>query len=75
MGPLMRTHMVTREDFNIEDLHCQIVGKIQRTKNLLRDIEGLPGERDPICEIIADEAEFYSGRKGGNNRSGQRSSS
>ena len=36
---------------------------------ILRDIEGLPGEREPMmCEIIADEADFYSsGRKGYNN--------
>jgi len=28
IGPLMRTHNVTREDFNIEDLHYQIVSKM-----------------------------------------------
>ena len=35
-----RTLMVTREDFNIEDIHCQMVFKIQREQQLLRDIEG-----------------------------------
>ena len=35
-----RTLMVTREDFNIEDIHCQMVFKVQREQQLLRDIEG-----------------------------------
>jgi hypothetical protein len=32
--------MVTREDFNIEDIHCQMVFKVQREQQLLREIEG-----------------------------------
>ena len=37
-----RSLMVTREDFNIEDIHCQMVFKIQREQQLLREIEGEP---------------------------------
>lgn len=36
--------MVTREDFNIEDIHCQMVFKVQREQQLLREIEGEPNE-------------------------------
>lgn len=43
---MMRTANATREDFNIEDLHCQIVFKMQRSKKLLKEIEALPGERE-----------------------------
>jgi len=45
-GNMMRTANVTREDFNIEDLHCQIVFKMQRANKLLREIEALPKERE-----------------------------
>lgn len=37
--------IVTREDFNIEDIHCQMVYKIQREQQLLRDIEGGPADQ------------------------------
>lgn len=40
------TLIVTREDFNIEDIHCQMVNKIQRNNQLLRDIEGGPNDSD-----------------------------
>ena len=40
-----RTLFVTREDFNIEDIHCQMVFKIQREQQLLRDIEGEPKDK------------------------------
>jgi len=36
--------MVTREDFNIEDIHCQMVFKVQREQQLLREIEGEANE-------------------------------
>ena len=52
MGPLMRTH--AREDFNIEDLHCQIVNKLQRTKHILREIEGLPNEKENLCDFMEE---------------------
>lgn len=57
---MMRTANVTREDFNIEDLHWQIVYKMQRSKKLLKEIEALPGEREQ--EIIDESCEFGSGR-------------
>jgi hypothetical protein len=40
-----RTLLVTREDFNIEDIHHQMVFKVQREQQLLRDIEGEPGDK------------------------------
>lgn len=40
------TLLVTREDFNIEDIHCQMVYKVQRNNQLLRDIEGGPNDVD-----------------------------
>jgi hypothetical protein len=58
---MMRTATATREDFNIEDLHCQIVYKMQRTKKLLREIEALPGEREQDM-LIDETSEFGSGR-------------
>lgn len=36
---MMRTANVTREDFNIEDLHSQVVYKLQRTNRLIKEIE------------------------------------
>lgn len=39
------TLIVTREDFNIEDIHCQMVYKVQRNNQLLREIEGIPGDK------------------------------
>jgi hypothetical protein len=52
------------------------VSKLQRTKLLLKEIEGIPGERDDFLE----ESEFYSGKKNSNmgkhyNAGGNRSSS
>lgn len=44
---LMRTNATMhggREDMNIEDIHCQIVMRIQRNKQLLRELEGGPPE-------------------------------
>ena len=38
------TLIVTREDFNIEDIHCQMVSKIQRNNQLLKEIEGIPAD-------------------------------
>eukprot|EP00350_Pseudokeronopsis_sp_OXSARD2_P003887 CAMPEP_0170556996 /NCGR_PEP_ID=MMETSP0211-20121228/19118_1 /TAXON_ID=311385 /ORGANISM="Pseudokeronopsis sp., Strain OXSARD2" /LENGTH=86 /DNA_ID=CAMNT_0010867665 /DNA_START=1777 /DNA_END=2037 /DNA_ORIENTATION=+ len=63
IGHLMRTHC-GREDFNIEDLHCQIVNKIQRQKNLLKEIEGAGdfGIASGGVEFL-DEGEFNSGKK------------
>ena len=51
------TLIVTREDFNIEDIHCQMVYKVQRNNQLLREIEGLPNEKlDPsITDIVAHQ--------------------
>jgi len=46
VGNMMRTANATREDFNIEDLHSQIVYKLQRSKKLIREIELLPQERE-----------------------------
>ena len=43
--------MVTREDFNIEDIHCQMVFKIQREQQLLREIEG--GDEAKITDMSA----------------------
>ena len=40
--------MVTREDFNIEDIHCQMVFKVQRNNQLLREIEGDGIESMPL---------------------------
>lgn len=37
--------MVTKEDFNIEDIHVQMVFKIQREKKILQEIEGGPGDK------------------------------
>jgi hypothetical protein len=44
---LMRTHATGygREDMNIEDIHCQIVMRMQRNKQLLRELEGGPSEQ------------------------------
>jgi len=39
----MRTNATVhggREDMNIEDIHCQIVMRVQREKQLLRELEG-----------------------------------
>lgn len=36
---MLRTANVTREDFNIEDLHYQIVIKTQRQRKVLKEIE------------------------------------
>ena len=58
---MMRTANVTREDFNIEDLHCQVVVKLQRTKRILKEIESLPGEREQDY-MMDDNSEFGSGR-------------
>ena len=60
IGALMRTH-ATREDFNIEDLHIQVVLKLQRTKNLLREIEALPSEKEP--EYLLDDLDLNSSGK------------
>ena len=42
----MRTNATgyNREDMNIEDIHCQIVMRIQRNNQLLRELEGGPAE-------------------------------
>ena len=40
----MRTH-AGREDMNIEDIHCQIVMRVQRNKQILHELEGGPGEK------------------------------
>lgn len=40
-----RTLMVTKEDFNIEDIHVQMVFKIQREKKILQEIEGGPSDK------------------------------
>lgn len=64
----MRTANATREDFNIEDLHSQIVYKLQRSKKLIREIELLPHERE-LEYMLDDASEFGSGR--GNHRYNQ----
>eukprot|EP00347_Sterkiella_histriomuscorum_P022315 403330914 len=61
MANMMRTANVTREDFNIEDLHSQVVYKLQRTKKLIREIELLPQERE-FEYMLEDTSEFGSGR-------------
>lgn len=58
---MLRTANATREDFNIEDLYCQVVVKMQRAKKLLRDIEQLPNEREQEF-FMEDTSEFGSGR-------------
>ena len=35
----MLTANATREDFNIEDLHCSVIYKMQRQRKLLKEIE------------------------------------
>lgn len=57
---MMRTANATREDFNIEDLHGQVVYKMQRIKKLLKEIESLPGEREQ--DLIDEASEYGSGR-------------
>lgn len=47
------TLLVTREDFNIEDIHCQMVYKIQRNNQLLKEIEG--GPNDDYSMIMSTE--------------------
>ena len=60
---MLRTANATREDFNIEDLHCQVVLKMQRQRKVLRDIEQLPNERDLDEHYFMDDpSEFGSGR-------------
>lgn len=44
---------MTREDFNIEDIHCQMVNKIQRNNQLLRDIEG--GAENDLMMLSTEE--------------------
>lgn len=46
-----RTLLVTREDFNIEDIHCQMVQKVQREQQLLQEIEGNPAEAKNEIDI------------------------
>ena len=44
---LMRTHAgYGHEDSNIEDIHCQIVMRVQRNKQILHDLEGGPKEKN-----------------------------
>lgn len=60
---MLRTANATREDFNIEDLHCQIVIKTQRQRKVLKEIEMLPAEREQEeYFFIDDPSEFGSGR-------------
>jgi len=40
-----RTLIATKEDYNIEDIHVQMVFKIQREKKILQEIEGDPSEK------------------------------
>ena len=47
MNPQHRTLLVTKEDFNIEDIHCQMVFKVQRELQLLKEIEGEPSDKIP----------------------------
>lgn len=43
---LMRTHAgYGREDMNIEDIHCQIVMRVQRNRQILHELEGGPLEK------------------------------
>ena len=48
------TLIVTREDFNIEDIHCQMVYKVQRNNQLLREIEGLPSDKLELPDDLHD---------------------
>ena len=52
---MLRTANVTREDFNIEDLHCQVVAKMQRQRKVLREIEELPAEREQDEFFFVDD--------------------
>ncbi len=52
---MLRTANATREDFNIEDLHCQVVVKLQRQKKVIREIEMLPAEREQEEYFFMDE--------------------
>lgn len=56
-----RTLMVTREDFNIEDIHCQMVFKIQREQQLLREIEGDPKD-NALSEDISQITQQADGQ-------------
>jgi hypothetical protein len=59
---MLRTANATREDFNIEDLHCQVVIKMQRQRKVLREIEQLPHEREQEEYFFMDDpSEFGSG--------------
>ena len=63
---MLRTANITREDFNIEDIHCQVVVKLQRQKKVLREIEQLPGEREQEDFFLDDE---FSHKNKGTQRS------
>jgi len=67
---MLRTANLTREDFSIEELHCQVVFKIQRQKQVLRDIEMMPAEREQEeCFFMEDSTEIYpSGKKSSQQR-------
>ena len=55
---MLRTANATREDFNIEDLHCQVVIKLQRQKKVIREIEMLPAEREQEGnDLLCQEAQ------------------
>lgn len=62
---MLRTANMTREDFNIEDLHYQVVVKLQRQRRVLREIEQNPAEREQEEYFFMDEStEMYpSGKK------------
>lgn len=46
---LMRTHAgYGREDMNIEDIHCQIVMRVQRNRQILHELEGGPNDKTVI---------------------------
>ena len=66
---MLRTANMTREDFNIEDLHYQVVVKLQRQRRVLREIEQNPAEREQEEYFFMDEStEMYPiGKKSSNN--------
>jgi len=68
---LMRTHVTAHgghEDYNIEDIHCQIVMKVQRTKQILREIEGDSSEYGGAPPYSFEQGETNPSSKQGKNQ-------
>jgi hypothetical protein len=73
---MLRTANMTREDFNIEDLHVQVVAKMQRQRRVLKEIEQTRAERELDEQFFMDEStEMYPSAKKGQSSSNARNSS